>query len=108
VPLKSLTTAKARLTLSSDWDVSTLNPFVGMQNAVTRSPQEISLAEAVKAYTINAAYTMRQEDKVGTIEVGKEADLIVLDRDIFSISPTSIGQTQVTSTYLRGKLVYQK
>lgn len=108
VPLKSLTSAKARLTLSSDWDVSTLNPFVGMQNAVTRSPQEISLAEAVKAYTINAAYTMRQEDKVGTIEVGKEADLIVLDRDIFSINPTSIGQTQVTSTYLRGKLVYQK
>lgn len=108
VPLKNLTNAKARLTLSSDWDVSTLNPFVGMQNAVTRSPQEISLAEAVKAYTINAAYTMRQENKVGTIEIGKEADLIVLDRDIFSIAPNTIGQTQVTQTYLQGKLVYQK
>ncbi|EAY29081.1 amidohydrolase [Microscilla marina] len=108
VPLKNLVNAKARLTLSSDWDVSTLNPFVGMQNAVTRSPQEISLAEAVKAYTINAAYTMRQENKVGTIEIGKEADLIVLDRDIFSISPSTIGQTQVVQTYLRGKLVYQK
>ncbi|WP_299460065.1 amidohydrolase [uncultured Microscilla sp.] len=108
VPLKNLVNAKARLTLSSDWDVSTLNPFVGMQNAVTRSPQEISLEEAVKAYTINAAYTMRQENKVGTIEVGKEADLIVLDRDIFSISPNTIGQTQVVQTYLRGKLVYQK
>lgn len=108
VPLKNFMEAKARLTLSSDWDVSTLNPFVGMQNAVTRSPQEISLAEAVKAYTINAAYTMRQENKVGTIEVGKEADLIILDRDIFSIATNQIGQTQVMSTYLQGKLVFQR
>lgn len=108
VPLKSFVDANVRLTLSSDWDVSTLNPFAGMQNAVARSPQQISLADAVKAYTINAAYVMRQETKVGSIEVGKEADLIVLDRDIFSIATTEIAKTQVTQTYLRGKLVYAK
>ena len=54
-----------------------------MQNAITRSPQEISLEEAIKAYTINAAYVMRQEDKVGTLEVGEEADFIILNQNLF-------------------------
>ncbi len=106
IPIKSLKDANARLTLSSDWDVSSLNPFVGIQNAVTRAPQDISLEEAIKAYTINAAYVMRQEDKVGSIEVNKEADLIILDSDIFEIPVTQIGQTQVLDTYLQGKKVY--
>ncbi|HNL07177.1 MAG TPA: amidohydrolase, partial [Chitinophagales bacterium] len=78
IPLKAFKQANARITLSSDWDVSDLNPFVGIQNAVTRSPQELSLEDALKAYTINAAYVMRQEDIVGSLEVGKEADFIVL------------------------------
>ncbi|MEL6190493.1 MAG: amidohydrolase [Bacteroidota bacterium] len=108
IPIKSLANAGARLTLSSDWDVSELNPFVGMSNAVSRSPQEISLAEAIKAYTINPAYVMRQEDKVGTIEVGKEADLIILDRNLFDISPSQIRNTLVNATYLRGELVFQR
>ena len=108
IPLKNLNDANARITLSSDWDVSDLNPFVGLQNAVTRSPQELTLEEAVKAYTINAAYVMRQEDKVGSIEVGKEADLIWLDRDIFDILPTNISKTKVLKTYLRGELVYER
>jgi predicted amidohydrolase YtcJ len=108
IPLKSLKQAKARITLSSDWDVSQLNPFIGLQNAVTRSPQELSLAEAVKAYTINAAYVMRQENKVGSIEVGKEADLIVLDNNIFEISTNKINQTKVDFTYLKGKLIFKR
>jgi predicted amidohydrolase YtcJ len=108
IPLKSLKNAGARLTLSSDWDVSDLNPFIGMQNAVTRTPQEISLEDAVKAYTINAAYVMRQEQKVGSIEVGKEADLIVLDRNIFEIPANQINSTKVDLTYLKGKLVHER
>jgi predicted amidohydrolase YtcJ len=108
IPLKSLKKANARITLSSDWDVSKLNPFIGLQNAVTRSPQEISLEDAVKAYTLNAAYVMRQEDKVGSIEVGKEADLIVLDRNIFEISANLINKTKVDLTYLKGKVVYKR
>lgn len=106
IPIKSLSNAGARITLSSDWDVSTLNPFVGLQNAVTRTPQEISLEEAIKAYTINAAYVMRQEDKVGSLEVGKEADFIVLDQNIFDINPSQINKTQVLKTYLRGELIH--
>jgi predicted amidohydrolase YtcJ len=108
IPIKSLVDADARLTLSSDWDVSALNPFVGMGNAVIRNPQEISLAEAVKAYTINAAYVMRQEQKVGSIEVGKEADLIILDRNIFEIPSNQIKHTKVMATYLQGERVYQR
>jgi predicted amidohydrolase YtcJ len=77
VPLKSLHNAGARLTLSSDWDVSSLSPFVGMEHALTRAPQELPNVETVvKAYTIKGAYTMRQEDKTGSLEVGKYADLI--------------------------------
>jgi predicted amidohydrolase YtcJ len=108
IPLKSLSAAGARITLSSDWDVSDLNPFIGLENAVTRTPQEISLEEAVKAYTINAAYVMRQETKVGTIEVGKEADLILLDRNIFEIPASQISDTKVDVTYLKGKVVHER
>lgn len=107
VPLKSIYNTGARVTLSSDYDVSSLSPFVGMQNALTRVPQELPDVESVvKAYTINGAYTMRQEDITGTLEVGKLADLIVLDRDIFSIPVTSISKTKVELTLLGGKEVY--
>jgi len=108
IPIKSLLQANARITLSSDWDVSALNPFIGMQNAVTRVPQEITLADAVKAYTLNAAYVMRQEDIVGSLEVGKEADFIVLSQNIFEVAPEQIAQTSVLATYLRGELIYEK
>ncbi len=108
IPIKSLQEANARITLSSDWDVSALNPFIGLQNAVTRAPQELTLEEAIKAYTLNAAYVMRQEDKVGSLEVGKEADFVVLSQNLFEIPSNVIDQTQVISTYLRGELIYQQ
>jgi len=106
IPIKSLNQANARITLSSDWDVSALNPFVGIQNAVTRVPQELSLADAIKGYTINAAYVMRQEDKVGSLEAGKEADFIILSQNIFDVQPNQINQTQVLETYLKGEFIY--
>lgn len=108
IPLKSLRDANARITLSSDWDVSTLNPFVGIQHAVTRDPQALSLIDAIKAYTIHAAYVMRQENVVGSLEVGKEADFIILDRNIFDISADRIDQIKVLETYFRGELIYEK
>lgn len=108
VPIKLLKEAGARLTLSSDWNVSTLNPFVGIQNAVTRVPQNISLKEAIKAYTINGAYVMRQEDKVGSLKVGKLADFVVLDKNIFTISSNQIKTTKVIMTVFNGKEIYKK
>ncbi len=108
VPIKSLTDANVRLTLSSDWNVSTLNPFVGIQNAVTRNPQNILLQEAIKAYTINGAYVMRQENEVGSLEVGKLADFIVVDQNIFTIPTNQINQTKVIRTVFNGNEIYKK
>lgn len=107
VPLKDLYEAGARIILSSDWDVSTLNPFVGMQNALTRAPQNLpDLKSVVKAYTLNAAYALNQEGLTGSIEVGKWADFIVLDRNIFKISFDQIAQTRVEQTWFGGALVF--
>ena len=107
VPLKSIYDANARINLSSDWDVSSINPFVGMENAITRAPQNLpNMQEVVDAYTIHGAYTMRQENKTGSLEVGKYADLIWVDQDIFTIPHNQIGQTQVILTLLGGQSVY--
>lgn len=108
VPIKSLKDAGARITLSSDWNVSSLNPFIGIQNAVTRTPQNISLEEAIKAYTLNGAYVMRQEDRVGSLEIGKLADFVVLDKDVFSISSNQIHTTKIVLTIFNGKEIYKK
>jgi len=108
VPIKSLDSAGARITLSSDWNVSPFNPFIGLQNAVTRAPQELTLTKAIKAYTLNGAYVMRQEDKVGSIEVGKLADFVVLDRNLFDIAEDTINKTKVDMTVFDGEIIYQR
>lgn len=108
IPIKSLHTAGARVTLSSDWSVSPFNPFIGLKNAVTRAPQALTLAQAIAAYTINSAYVMRQDNKAGSIEVGKLADLVILDRNLFDIPTSSIDQTQVLMTMLDGEVVYRR
>jgi len=108
VPIKSLDNAGARITLSSDWNVSPFNPFIGLQNAVTRAPQELTLGKAIKAYTLNGAYVMRQEDKVGSIEVGKLADFVVLDRNLFDIAEDTINKTKVDMTVFDGEIIYQR
>ena len=95
------------MTLSSDWDVSMLNPFVGMQNALTRKPQQLpDVAAAIKAYTLTPAYALRQEEITGSIEVGKQADLIVLDRNLLEAPLNQISKTTVLETYLAGERVY--
>jgi predicted amidohydrolase YtcJ len=68
--------------------------------------QSLTLQDMVDAYTINAAYALKQERTTGSLEVGKRADIIVLDRDIFSIDPYDLHDTKVTATYLDGREVY--
>lgn len=107
IPVRSLFDNGARITLSSDYDVSDINPFVGMQHALTRAPQALpTLQDVVKAYTINGAYVMRQEDRTGSLEVGKYADLIALDQDIFTVPQNTISNTMVTMTMLGGEVIY--
>ena len=109
LPVRDIYNTGANVTLSSDWDVSSLSPFVGMQNALSRGEQSLpDLKAVIEAYTINGAYVMGQEALTGSIEVGKAADFVVLDQNIFEININEISQTQVLSTVLEGEIVFQK
>lgn len=109
IPVRSIYNTGATVCLSSDFDVSTLNPFQGIENAYLRAPQHLnSVEEIMYTYTLNGAYAMRQEDKVGSLETGKLADFIVVDQDIFSIDPESISETEVIQTWVDGKIIYDK
>ncbi|HID86781.1 MAG TPA: amidohydrolase, partial [Anaerolineae bacterium] len=68
--------------------------------------QRLTVAEAVRAYTLGAAYASGEESSRGSIAVGKLADLVVLSRDIFAIPPEEILETEVVATVLDGKVVY--
>jgi predicted amidohydrolase YtcJ len=74
--------------------------------AVYVPEERIKVESAVRAYTYGSAYAARREDRVGTLEAGKFADLAVLSQDIFSVAPETIGKTQVTMTLVGGKIVY--
>ncbi|MCP3980299.1 MAG: amidohydrolase [bacterium] len=107
--LRTLYDAGARVVLSSDYDVGDLSPFVGMQTALSMGSQSLPhIDAAIRAYTIEPAYLMRQEDRVGSIEVGKRADIIVLDRDITSVSTAQIGGAVVQWTLLDGEEVWRQ
>lgn len=98
-------------------DILPIGPMVGIYAAVTRKgmsgrvfgPGEaLTVTEALRAYTLGGAYLTFEEDRKGTIEAGKLADLIVLDRDILAIDPAEIMNVEVVQTYLGGKLVYER
>jgi predicted amidohydrolase YtcJ len=119
-PFRSLIDAGASCAVSSDWGVSTLNPFHIMQTAITRRPpgkgrdyppflpeECMTLDECVKGYTVNAAAAAWRSADTGSLELGKYADLIVLDRDLFAIDPHDIAETQVMLTLLAGREVHR-
>ena len=107
------------LAFGSDWPVVTLNPWQGMQTALTRQTdagdppggfvpqQRLSLEDTIRAYTLGGAFAGHREKTEGSIEVGKLADLIVVDRDLFKVEPSEIGKTEVLLTMVGGKVVYQ-
>jgi predicted amidohydrolase YtcJ len=115
-PARSLRDAGALIAGGSDWSVSSFNPFEAMEHAVTRCEarghppllpeQAIGLQDIVDAYTINAAFALKQEHTTGSLEPGKRGDFIVLDRDIFAIDPFDVHATRVLATYLDGREVY--
>jgi predicted amidohydrolase YtcJ len=114
-PARSLRDAGALIAGGSDWDDS-FDAFEAMEHAVTRSggrdtepllpEQSIAIQDIIDAYTINAAIALKQEHTTGSLEPGKRGDFIVLDRDIFTIDPFEIHQTEVLATYLDGREVY--
>lgn len=108
LPMRELYDAGARVTLSSDWDVNPLSPLGIMQNALSLGERGLpNLAAAIKAYTLDAAYTLRQEEETGSLEVGKQADLLVLDQNIFDLPVSQIGKARVLWTLLGGQPTYR-
>ncbi|PAV47611.1 hypothetical protein CK486_11090 [Pseudomonas sp. HAR-UPW-AIA-41] len=108
LPMRELYDSGAHVTLSSDWDVNPLSPLGILQNALSLGPRSLpSLEAAVRAYTLDAAYTLRQEQDTGSLEPGKQADLVVLDRDIFKLPVNQISQAKVLWTLLGGEETYR-
>lgn len=117
-PIGTMQRSGAMVAFGSDWSVSTANPLEEIEAAVTRMgpagetktpflPDErIDLPDALAAFTSNAAYVNRIENKTGSIEVGKLADLVVLDHNLFEIPPTEIAESKALLTLFEGKPVY--
>jgi len=117
-PIGSVYRAGGMIAFGSDWSVSTANPFPQIETAITRrhpgdagdpvfiAEEVISLPEAIAAFTINGAWVNHSERDTGSIEVGKFADLAVLDRNLFAIAPEDISETRVLLTVLEGQVVH--
>jgi len=109
----------AVLANGSDFPVELSNPFHGLYAAVTRqgrdgepdggwyADQALSRAEALHSFTLAAAFAANQESRLGSLEPGKWADFIVIDRDYFEIESSEIANIQVLQTWVGGKLVYE-
>ena len=103
----------------SDWPVVTIDPLIGMYSAVTREDphgapaggwfpkQRLTLSEAIAGYTRNAAFAAFMDDRLGTLDPGKLADLVVLDRDLRAIPPAEILGTNVAMTVAGGRVVHE-
>jgi hypothetical protein len=119
-PIGSVAKAGAVVSGGSDWSVSPLAPLDGMQVAITRRlpddrtttpwlPEEVvDLATAIAMYTINAAYANHQERETGSIEVGKFADLVVLEKNLFEVALRDIHRVRVMRTILEGRTVFER
>lgn len=106
--------------MGTDWPVSSINPWIGFEAMVTRQNPfgeeqgsfygaPITLEQAIRVMTINGAWCMGIEDKAGSIETGKSADLIVLDRNLFEVEPKgNIHNTQVQITVLEGEVTWDR
>ena len=116
----TLARSGARLAFGSDFPVESPNPFPGLSAAVSRQdpngqppggwrPQErVSFAQALSGFTRDAAFAGFAEDRIGSLDPGKYADFILVDRDISKASPTELAATRVLETWIGGKRVYQR
>lgn len=119
-PIKSLHESGAHIIYGSDWPsvVPDPNPWPGIEAMVTRKDpygvmpgamwpeQAIDLKTTLRIFTINGAAAAKSEDKTGSIEVGKSADFIILEKNIFEVPVEEVSETKVLSTVVSGKEVY--
>jgi predicted amidohydrolase YtcJ len=121
LPYGDMVRSGAIFTIGADLggvDVSEIPPLLQLEAAVTRQRpghpndnimvkrQRISVVQALQAYTINAAYQMRMDKEVGSIAVGKKADMVFLENNLFKISPYQIHSTKVVQTMMDGKITH--
>lgn len=118
-PMKSITNTGAAFAVGTDYPVVGLDPFQTIYAAVTRkdadgrisgqNPWEvIDMATVLKGYTYGAAYVYQAEDRTGSIEEGKCANLIVLDQNLFTIDPEKIPDTKVVWNIFEGQTIYDR
>ena len=117
---RSLLDNNARLAFGSDWFVAPPTPIEGIYAAVTRRTideknpdgwvpaQKITVEEALRAYTAGSAFASYEEKEKGTLEVGKLADLVMIDRDLTTIAPETIRDAKVVLTVVGGKAVFER
>jgi hypothetical protein len=117
---RSLIDAHAKVVFGSDWPVAPATPLEGIYAAVTRRTlddknpegwfpeQKISVEQALRAYTIDAAYSSFDEKIKGSLEKGKLADFVVLNKNIFTIAPDKIREASVINTVVGGKVVFER
>jgi len=118
-PIGSVAATGAVIAGGSDWSVSSMNPLEAIQVALTRrgpdappgepwiSEETVSLETMLRAYTVNGAWLGHDEKTRGSLEPGKAADLVVLDRDLFAIPPSQIARARVLMTLLEGREVFR-
>lgn len=120
--IRSLMEAGAELVYGSDWPAAApnANPWVGLAGMISRTDplgrfegsigqdQKISLTEALPLFTTNAARSMGMEHRIGSLEIGKSADFVVLENSIFDISVEQLARTEVRTTVFEGKVVHQR
>ncbi|BCA29781.1 hypothetical protein PtoMrB4_37580 [Metapseudomonas otitidis] len=113
-PAHSLLKQGATLAGASDWPVSSPNPWAAMAQAVTRegekgvlnADERLDRDTMFYAYTLNAARAIGQEQRIGSLTVGKQADFILLDRDVFTVDAKALAETRVLKTWFGGREVY--
>src|SRR2546426_6170208 len=119
-PFRTLLDTGGRLAFGSDWTVAPLDPILGVYAAVTRRTldgknpdgwvpeQKVSVGQALRAYTAGNAYATFDEARRGTLTPGADADLVVLDRNLFTTPPDSLDQARVRYTIVGGRVVYRR
>ena len=114
-PARSLLDNLATISGASDWPVSTPNVFFAIYQAETRkgpegvldASQRVPREAMLYAYTINSARALNQQDTVGSLAPGKQADFIIVDRDVLTVPVEEFRETKVLQTVVAGKTVYQ-
>ena len=121
-PMRTLVDLKAPMAAGSDWPsvVPSMDPWSGVEALVTRADplhagnaklwpeQAITLAEALRIYTLGGAEALRRENQTGSIKPGKSADFIVLDRNLFKVPVEQVSDVRVLETYFQGRRVYAR